>query len=193
MAGGLALAGLRPVAHTFAPFLVERPFEQVKLDLGHQEAGAVLVSAGGSYDYPAYGLTHLAPGDVALLDTLPGWTVHVPGHPDEAEQLLRTAIAGSGKVYLRLSLQANARPLAGPGPGFTVLSAAAAADGHRGRAGGRRRPGRHGGPGRDGAVRRDGPAVRRAPGCGRRWPARRRSLWSSRTWPGRRRARSLRR
>jgi transketolase len=121
VAGGLALAGLRPVAHTFAPFLVERPFEQVKLDLGHQAADAVLVSAGGSYDYPAYGLTHLAPGDVALLDTLPGWTVHVPGHPDEAEQLLRTAIAGSGKVYLRLSLQANGRALAGPGAGFTVL------------------------------------------------------------------------
>jgi transketolase len=121
VAGGLALAGLRPVAHTFAPFLVERPFEQVKLDLGHQQADAVLVSAGGSYDYPAYGLTHLAPGDVALLDTLPGWTVHVPGHPDEAEQLLAAAIAGSGKVYLRLSLQANGRALAGPGPGFTVL------------------------------------------------------------------------
>ena len=121
VAGGLALAGLRPVAHTFAPFLVERPFEQVKLDLGHQEADAVLVSAGGSYDEPAYGLTHLAPGDVALLDTLPGWTVHVPGHPDEAEQLLRTAIAGTGKVYLRLSRQANGRALARPGSGFTVL------------------------------------------------------------------------
>jgi transketolase len=121
VAGGLALAGLRPVAHTFAPFLVERPFEQVKLDLGHQQADAVLVSAGGSYDYPAYGLTHLAPGDVALLDTLPGWTVHVPGHSDEAGQLLAAAIAGTGKVYLRLSLQANRRALAGPGPGFTVL------------------------------------------------------------------------
>jgi transketolase len=97
--GGLALAGMRPIAHTFASFLVERPFEQIKLDLGHQQAGAILVSAGASYDYPAYGLTHLCPADVALLDTLPGWTVHVPGHPDEAERLLRAAAADTGLVY----------------------------------------------------------------------------------------------
>lgn len=121
VAGGLALTGMRPIAHTFASFLVERPFEQIKLDLGHQDVGAVLVSAGASYDDPAYGRTHLAPGDVALLDTLPDWTVHVPGHPDEAEQLLRDAATASGRVYLRLSDLANSRALAGPGGGFTVL------------------------------------------------------------------------
>jgi transketolase len=118
---GLALTGLRPVAHTFAPFLVERPFEQIKLDIVHQGVGAVLVSAGGSYDYPFYGRTHLAPGDVALLDTLPGFTVHAPGHPDEAGALLRHAIAGSGPVYVRLSLPANAAPFPVRPGEFSVL------------------------------------------------------------------------
>jgi transketolase len=111
VAGGLALAGLRPVAHTFASFLVERPFEQIKLDLNHQDVGAVLVSAGASYDVSAGGRTHQSPGDVALLDTLPGWTVHVPGHPDEAEALLRAAYREDGLVYVRLSTQANEQPL----------------------------------------------------------------------------------
>ncbi|QHA08255.1 transketolase [Streptomyces broussonetiae] len=107
-AAGLALTGLRPVVHTFASFLVERPFEQIKLDLGHQDAGAVLVSAAASFDWPAGGYTHMSPGDVALLDTLDGWTVHVPGHPDEAETLLHHAVAaGDDKVYVRLSVQSN--------------------------------------------------------------------------------------
>ncbi len=106
---GLALTGMRPIVHTFASFLVERPFEQVKLDLGHQDVGAVLVSAAASFDWPAGGFTHMAPGDVALLDTLDGWTVHVPGHPDEAETLLRHAVAaGNERVYVRLSVQSNA-------------------------------------------------------------------------------------
>lgn len=109
-AGGLALTGWRPVVHTFPPFLLERPYEQVKLDLGHQGVGAVLVSAGGSYGWPAGGATHFGPRDVALLDTLDGWTVHAPGHPAEVEPLLRRAVAGDDRVYIRLDPTSNTRP-----------------------------------------------------------------------------------
>lgn len=119
VAGGLALAGMRPVAHTFPSFLVERPFEQIKLDLTHQDVGAILVSSGASYDMSTEGRTHQSPADVALIDTLPGWTVHVPGHPDEVRRLLLDAIPGDDRVYLRLSAATNAQPH--HGDGFRVI------------------------------------------------------------------------
>ncbi len=110
VAGGLALTGLRPIVHSYAPFTVDRAYEQIKLDLVHQGNGAVLVSVGASYDGSYYGYTHFSPGDVALLDTLAGWTVTVPGHPDEVALTLQAAAATDELVYLRLSEQCNAVP-----------------------------------------------------------------------------------
>ncbi|WP_155369100.1 transketolase family protein [Catellatospora vulcania] len=107
VAGGLALTGLRPIAHSYATFLVDRAYEQIKLDLGHQGVGAILVSVGASYDGSSAGYTHMSPMDVQLIDTLPGWTIHVPGHPGEVAPLLTAAAAHDDPVYLRLSTQTN--------------------------------------------------------------------------------------
>jgi transketolase len=127
VAGGLALTGLRPYLHSYAPFLIDRAYEQVKLDLGHQDAGAVLVSIGASYDASGEGYTHQSPGDVALLETLEGWTVHVPGHPDEVPALLRAAARTDDRVYIRLSEQHNARAFAPTGKLQIVRSGSAGA------------------------------------------------------------------
>ena len=112
---GLALEGLRPVAHTYTPFLVERPYEQLKLDLGHQDLGAVLVSTGASYDASSSGRTHQAPEDVAAMAALPGWTIEVPGHADELERAFRRALVHDDRVYIRLSAEANAAAVEGDG------------------------------------------------------------------------------
>ncbi|MEP6667061.1 MAG: transketolase [Nocardioidaceae bacterium] len=112
---GLGLSGMRPIVHTIASFLVERSFEQIKLGFSHQNVGGVLVSVGASYDISGGGRTHQAPGDVALIDTLPDWEIHVPGHPDELAALLRKAVAGDGRVYIRATLDGNlsAQPTGG--------------------------------------------------------------------------------
>ena len=118
--GGLALTGMRPFLHSYAPFLVDRAYEQLKLDLGHQGVGAVLVSVGASYDSSDVAYTHPSPGDVALRDTLHSWTVHVPGHPDEIPDLLRAAAKNDDRIYVRLSTTENGAAH-GTGPELQVI------------------------------------------------------------------------
>lgn len=121
VASGMALEGFRPIVHTYAPFLVERPYEQIKLDLAHQGAGAVLVSIGASYDAAAAGRTHQAPEDVALMYTVPGSTVYVPGHPAEVEAALTKAINQDGLVYIRLSDESNDKAFLDGIDGISVI------------------------------------------------------------------------
>jgi transketolase len=119
VAAGLALEGYRPVAHSYTPFLVERPWEFLKLDLGHNDLGAVLVSTGASYDAARSGRTHQAPEDVALVASLPGWTIQVPGHADELESSFRRSLSGDDRVYIRMSEEENHARV--DGGAFTML------------------------------------------------------------------------
>ncbi len=113
VAAGLALEGYRPIVHSYTPFLIERPYEQIKLDLGHQDLGAVLVSYGASYDASTEGRTHQAPEDIAALGALPGWTIEVPGHVDESERMLARALGNYNRVYIRLTDETNDAPIDG--------------------------------------------------------------------------------
>lgn len=54
-AAGMALEGLKPWVYTITPFLIERPFEQIKLDIDQQKVNVNLV---GFADYPSLGPTH---------------------------------------------------------------------------------------------------------------------------------------
>jgi transketolase len=114
---GMALAGLRPIVHTFGSFLVERAFEQVKLDFAHQGVDGVLVGSGGSFDVSAGGRTHQSPGDVALVDTL-GVPIHAPSTLQEVDASLRAAVASGGLHYVRVVEQVNAVSY---GPGAHVV------------------------------------------------------------------------
>jgi transketolase len=106
-AAGVALEGFIPLVHSIAPFIVERPFEQIKVDFIYQRLGVNITSIGASYDYASDGYSHHAPGDVAILKSLPGMEVVVPGTPAEFEVLFRAAYDNGSPTYFRLSSRRN--------------------------------------------------------------------------------------
>lgn len=120
MAAGLARAGMYPIVHTIAPFLVERAFEQLKIDFGYQGLAGCFVSVGASYDYATMGCTHHCPGDVALMLTIPGMEIYAPGHPDEVGDWLPMIVDGAC-AYMRLSETQNPYPMMSPVVGMSNL------------------------------------------------------------------------
>jgi transketolase len=103
LAAGLSKVGLIPVVHSIAPFVVERCFEQLKVDFGYQKLGGNFVSIGASYDYAGLGCTHHCPGDVALLKTIPGMEIVVPGTSSEFDALFNESYNNDNPTYFRLS------------------------------------------------------------------------------------------
>src|ERR1051326_418645 len=107
VAAGLALEGFIPVLHSIVPFLVERPFEQIKDDFCYQRLGGNFISTGASYDYSTEGMTHHGPGDVQILRSLPGMQIVVPGNAGEFDRLFREAYANDAPTYYRMSANEN--------------------------------------------------------------------------------------
>jgi transketolase len=109
VAAGFAMEGFHPIVHTLAPFLTERPFEQLKVDFCYQALGGTFASVGASYDYGAEGGTHHSPADVAVMLAIPGVEVLVPGSAPEVDALLRATYANGRPTYVRGSSAQNTR------------------------------------------------------------------------------------
>jgi transketolase len=103
VSGGLNAAGFVPVVHTIAPFLTERCYEQIKLDLCYNRFEANLVTCGASFDYAWDGATHHAYSDLAILRLLPTMEVIQPGSERELDVLIRSQMGNGNPTYFRLS------------------------------------------------------------------------------------------
>ncbi len=107
VAAGIAMEGFIPIVHSITPFLVERPFEQIKDDFCYQQLGGNFISTGASYDYSTEGMTHHGSGDIQILRSLPGMQIVVPGTAKEFDALFRESYANGSPTYYRLAVKSN--------------------------------------------------------------------------------------
>ena len=102
VAAGLALEGKRPVVYSIAPFLIMRPYEQIRNDICFHQASVILVGAGGGFSYGANGASHHALTDVALMRALPEMNVFTPADDYETKWCVETAYSQKNPAYIRL-------------------------------------------------------------------------------------------
>ena len=99
VSAGMALEGLKPWVYTITPFLIERPFEQVKLDIDQQNVDVKLV---GFADYPTLGPTHTELNGKKLMQMFNNITSFFPKNGDETQTMTYQAYEKYGPAFISL-------------------------------------------------------------------------------------------
>ena len=99
VSAGMALEGLKPWVYTITPFLIERPFEQVKLDIDQQNVNVNLV---GFADYPTLGPTHTEINAKKMMKLFNNIESFFPSDGDETEKMILQAYAREGPSFISL-------------------------------------------------------------------------------------------
>jgi len=98
-ASGMALEGLKPYVYTITPFLIERPFEQIKLDIDQQKANVKLV---GYADYPTQGPTHSEINGKELMKLFRNIDSYFPKNSRETKEALLKSYDSKRPAFISL-------------------------------------------------------------------------------------------
>ena len=99
VSAGMALEGLKPWVYTITPFLIERPFEQIKLDINQQNVNVKLV---GFADYPHLGPTHTELNGKEMMRLFTNITSFFPKDGEETEKMTIQAYEKNGPTFISL-------------------------------------------------------------------------------------------
>ena len=99
VSSGMALEGLKPWVYTITPFLIERPFEQVKLDIDQQNVNVKLV---GFADYPTLGPSHAELDAERLMQLFRNIESFFPTNSDETESAIYKSYKKDGPTFISL-------------------------------------------------------------------------------------------
>ena len=101
VAAGIAAAGHKAFASTFAMFAAGRAFEQVRNSIGYPHLNVKIGATHAGISVVEDGATHQCNEDLALMRTIPGMTVIAPCDDVEAKAAVRAAYELDGPVYMR--------------------------------------------------------------------------------------------
>ncbi len=102
IASGLAANGKIPFASTFAVFAPGRCFDQIRVSVAQAKLNVKIVITHSGLTVGEDGASHQALEDLALICSLPGFTVIVPADALETAQAIRAVAAYQGPCYVRL-------------------------------------------------------------------------------------------
>ena len=102
ISAGMASTGKIPFFVAIAPFVTSRPFEMVRNDLGYMRQNVKVVGRCAGMTYSDLGATHQSLEDIAIIRTIPGFTVVNPGCPVEINKAVHAITDHIGPVYMKL-------------------------------------------------------------------------------------------
>jgi transketolase len=102
ISAGMASTGKIPFFVAIAPFVTSRPFEMVRNDLGYMRQNVKVVGRCAGMTYSDLGATHQSLEDIAIIRTIPGFTVVNPGCPVEINRAVHAITDHIGPVYMKL-------------------------------------------------------------------------------------------
>jgi transketolase len=102
IACGLAASGKIPFASTFAVFAPGRCFDQIRVSVAQAKLNVKIVVTHAGITVGEDGASHQALEDLALICSLPGFTVIVPADAIETTQVIRAVATHQGPCYVRL-------------------------------------------------------------------------------------------
>ena len=95
----MALEGLKPWVYTITPFLIERPFEQIKLDIDQQNVNVKLV---GFADYPSLGPSHAELDGKKLMSLFKNISSFFPKDSEETTKAVYKCYKKKGPTFISL-------------------------------------------------------------------------------------------
>lgn len=117
VAAGLAAAGKKAFANSFAIFASGRAFEQVRNSIAYPHLNVTVVGSHGGLSVGEDGATHQACEDMAVMRAIPGMVVCCPCDGTEMKAAVKALMDYEGPAYLRLGRSA-VEDLTGDLPGY---------------------------------------------------------------------------